>query len=539
MMKNIKKIVAYMIAPIQNDFSEFLCLILLQSFCGILFVLKLYDFTPPMAIDNCQINTLIGVLVYAILFSYVAMLVKCYGGKIGRLIFKIFIVLVCIYQLINLVCICTLHISYSLDFSSVVAGTNIGEVSEFILTYVKPRNLALILFSIFVLVAIIFLIKKRSMQINRTFSKKVVGYLWGICLLVCIPLGCTHTNSVGYYQSLLGLFKSLSSYEPVVEIQSTHPSLVLEKQTEVPSIVVVIGESHSKLHSSLYGYEKETNPRLSVLPDSLLHVFRNVEAADLHTIQSFSCFMTTSEKSDIPRCYKCPNIIEIAKESGYQTFWISNQSEYGLYDNKVSIFAHLCDSVIFNGDKSSGASKTDLDDELIPYIKGVAKSNKKSLAIVHLMGSHAAFNRRYSSSYDVFKSVDYNDKPKNQRVNMAQYDNSLLFNDYVVSEIINQYKLKDVVLLYFSDHALDLYNTDPEYCAHAKPDDKSSEYYGRQIPFLVYTSELFRQRHPEITSAIDKSCDVSFNTTNLPYMLMQIMGVTFKDTPNKCIFPKV
>jgi heptose-I-phosphate ethanolaminephosphotransferase len=58
---------------------------------------------------------------------------------------------------------------------------------------------------------------------------------------------------------------------------------------------------------------------------------------------------------------------------------------------------------------------------------------------------------------------------------MAEYDNSVLYNDYVVSEIIKCFADKDAVVLYFSDHAIDLFETDEKYCGHALSNNASSE----------------------------------------------------------------
>jgi hypothetical protein len=50
---------------------------------------------------------------------------------------------------------------------------------------------------------------------------------------------------------------------------------------------------------------------------------------------------------------------------------------------------------------------------------------------------------------------------------------------------------------------------------------------------MVYTSAKFRENHGDLTRMIEQSVDIHFNTTDLPYMVMQLLGVTFTDRANK------
>jgi heptose-I-phosphate ethanolaminephosphotransferase len=304
-------------------------------------------------------------------------------------------------------------------------------------------------------------------------------------------------------------------------------------QSNVPTIVIVIGESLNKTHCSLYGYEKNTNPILSQMPDSLLHVFANVQSPATGTLPSFCCFMTTSDNTDASISFNYPNIIEISQKSGYKLTWISNQSEKGLYDNGVAKLAHIADSTIWNGNRYSGMQRMNKDGELLDIINNYNSSSSNNVVIVHLMGSHEEFSRRYPSSYAIFKTSDYQKFPENQRSRRAEYDNSVLYNDYVVSSIFKTYSNQDAVVLYFSDHAIDIFEGDPNFCGHAMPGNKKSEQVSKLIPFMIYTSPKFRENHKDLTSMIEQSVDIDFNTTDLPYMVMQLLGVTFSDRENE------
>ncbi len=97
-----------------------------------------------------------------------------------------------------------------------------------------------------------------------------------------------------------------------------------------------------------------------------------------------------------------------------------------------------------------------------------AVHNGNKCVFYHLMGQHEAFQSRYPKAFERFKAKDYLTFPEHQREVLAAYDNATLYNDYVVSSIIDLYKDKDAVVFYFSDHALDVFDTDPDFFGHAK-----------------------------------------------------------------------
>jgi heptose-I-phosphate ethanolaminephosphotransferase len=439
---------------------------------------------------------------------------------------------VCIQQIINIFSVFALHITYTKEFINIIAGTNPEEASEFFATYLNAKAVVLILSTIALLMLLIFLLKRFIPHSCRLYHLIKFRISLISLLLISVPLVIRYADTFSYFQSPIGLIKSFSGYDKVTAIKPTNPSLNVSEEADIPTIVVVIGESHSKMHSSIYGYTQDTNPRLAAMPDSLLHIFKNVESADLHTIGAFRRFMTTADNNDVD-CYNTPNIIEIAKKAGYYTTWISNQSKAGIYDNKITIFANLCDSVVWNGNCLTGLNKCETDDQLLPIIKRYNSPARKNMIFIHLMGSHFDFKSRYTDNFDKFKPTDYHDIPANQREITAEYDNSILFNDYIVSSLFNIFSDRDAVMLYFSDHGMDIFYTEADYFGHAIASNDKSAHFSSQIPFVIYTSSKFNRNHADLKDMIERSTNIHFNTNDLPYMLMQIMNVTFQDKPNK------
>jgi heptose-I-phosphate ethanolaminephosphotransferase len=342
-----------------------------------------------------------------------------------------------------------------------------------------------------------------------------------------------YNKTMAFNQTFPYYLYIVSTYEGTPEIASNKPELITVDENGAPTIVMIIGESFSKSHSSLYGYDKPTNPRLSMIPDSLLYVFRQVESAGNHTIESFQEMMTCGADS-VAWNYRT-NLVETMQCAGYKVSWISNQSEIGFFDDGVSCFAHLCDTAIWNGDKYDGATKLSLDtrdEDLIPLAESYRLDSARNMIVFHLMGSHYDFKKRYPQTFDKFKSSDYVAHPDNQRETLAQYDNSILYNDSVVNEIIKLYAEQDAIVLYFSDHALDVFESDDDYCGHAKPNNSESEFYGRQIPFMIHVSPTFLQNRGELVERIKLASEREFCISDLTHLLMQIAGVSFAELPN-------
>jgi heptose-I-phosphate ethanolaminephosphotransferase len=81
------------------------------------------------------------------------------------------------------------------------------------------------------------------------------------------------------------------------------------------TIVIIIGESLSKYHMSLYGYKRDTNPLLKEL-DSLL-IFRNVISSATQTRESIIRILTTANIENEKAFFNTGSIITLARDLGY------------------------------------------------------------------------------------------------------------------------------------------------------------------------------------------------------------------------------
>ena len=402
------------------------------------------------------------------------------------------------------------------DAVAAILATNPAEAKEFVNTSFAVDKLIYCVVAVAIVVTAFY-------YLNRVYIKWYILSEFIILVLIALAFNI----SLGqFYRFKQGNIYYLYSHEcPDLRNYRQNPDVVC-KDNSLENIVLILGESFTKHHSSLYGYEKETNPLLGrMVADSTLFVYENVKSACTSTIPAIKSLMTSwLESVDYDKTwYKCLTLIEIMQTAGYKTYWISNQSKTGIYDNEVGRYADLCDEQSFVGNMHSGIKRSDLDECLLPYIEEkVEQSSGKSFFIIQMMGSHRDYSLRYSDEYKNFTPQDYNAthprlSKKNKAV-VAHYDNSILYNDYVVTEIMKLFKEEDAVVLYLSDHGQDVFDTSDDFFGH-------SEEHGYDIPMMFYPTPVFCEKHGELVNFIKSNTEKEFRTDSLMYTIMDIAGV--------------
>ena len=71
----------------------------------------------------------------------------------------------------------------------------------------------------------------------------------------------------------------------------------------------------------------------------------------------------------------------------------------------------------------------------------------------------------------------------------------------------------------------------PDYFAHGNNNDPVGYRLGVEIPFMVFASPLFQEKHPETTQRIKdrQNNPKPWNSDDLPYLIMDIIGVSSID----------
>ena len=303
------------------------------------------------------------------------------------------------------------------------------------------------------------------------------------------------------------------------------------------NIVLIIGESFSKLHSSLYGYEKQTNPLLgALLKEDELVLYHNIRSSATYTVLSFRGMMMSyaDDICDSADWYKRLTIFDVMKSAGYNSYWISNQYKH----DEIGRYSKLCDNSYFVSDYNNKLEKYHTDEKILPLIEQCIQNDTKKnkfFFIVHLQGSHVDYIKRYPVNYSHFCAENYDVShhhldDKNKKI-LAQYDNSVLYNDSIVYSIIQQFKDKDAIVIYLSDHGEELFETDNNFFGHGVT---SNPEIVLDVPFMIHTTSMFKERHKTLKEKIDNQSHKDYRLDSLMYTIMDIAGVeTVDDTSYK------
>lgn len=315
----------------------------------------------------------------------------------------------------------------------------------------------------------------------------------------------------------------------------SHPKLTFDEKDELPTnFVLIIGESFARCHSSIYGYDKLTNPQLTDLQkQSLLYAFDSIDSPAPTTLYSLRDMMSTyniSDKEEGKMWYEYVSLIEIMKDSGYDCYWFGNQRRISHFNGTTRVLAESCDHYWFFNKDNSVKFHYDivLVDSSYQIVKQIKYKNKNFI-IYHMVGSHFDYSQRYPKQFAHFSMKDYPNEPQSHQEILSTYDNSIMYNDYIVRKIYDLYKDSEAIVIYLSDHGQIMYRNrnNPDLYAHATTSDPIGYAYGVEIPFFVYATPLYQQKHPQIMKRIKMRQDnpKKWNSEDLPYFIMDLIGV--------------
>ena len=517
------KILEYLKRPFKDYFCLLLCFFLLSTSAELF-----------LCIQEKDVKAFLFSVAHGFVFSYLLVLIgSLFSSKI-RLAFNVlFLTVLAVTCYIDWVCLIEFHSVFDPDFVSAMLGTDPSEVSEFVGIHLKGILVGLLVLALIAL--FYFLCSKFLPRMGNALSSVLLISL--IPMILIFPLFPKAAQRIFYTKSFEGKIRGVISYiktiPPRIPTQFAESTIRFDTDSLPANICIIFGESHCKQHCYFHGYDKNTMPlsQMMIEADSLL-VYSNVTSSETTTIDSFRAMFSTyrPEYGDSVRFWESPSFFHVLHAAGYTESWLSNQSQRGLYDNLIGNYAALCDTTVFLGDKFAGMRRTNKDEELVPILQDlVSHSEGRNLYCIHLMGNHAEFGERYPENFSVFEETDYPDYPTEQRRILAEYDNSLLYTDYVINEMFDIFEDDEAVVFYVPDHGLDLFHTRPDYYLHALVANPESVSYAIQIPFLVYATDKYRARFPETVSRMEKARDNRFETEDLIYTIMDIAHISFTE----------
>lgn len=503
--------------------------------------------------------TFYGVIQYTFLAFFYSYILTVIVYLIGSFFLKVFIFLFCFI-------ICTINVYLRFRFSSnispnvfqLILETNYQEAEEFFINYVWNIS---VLWLLFLLVAFVFVIIK--VEKKKCVSIRLVHWLWNIIPLSIFIGGfisfslfanmfkCKNVIEVDHWVASHGA-KVMDNFSNIIycvfdlylcnmEIGKavTSTKQIMQKDvicntTDSLNVILVIGESYIKKHAGVYGYENNTTPYLQEeFNNENLFVFNDVvspynfTSKTLRNVFSTNCISLRESWSDYPFF---PTIF---RKAGYEVAFWDNQynplSREG-FDFTLNSYLHnpIISSMTYSATNNHNC---DLDGELVEdfIVNDASEKGRLHFSIFHLMGQHVAYYNRfphggffdYFSADSIQRKASYLNRYKRQLI--ADYDNATRYNDYVIETIIDYYRDKNSVLVYFSDHGEEVYDYQDSFGRNWKePLSKELICYQFEVPFMVWCSNKYMDKNPHTVEYIKRATQRPLMLDNVSHLLLNL-----------------
>lgn len=510
----------------------YLCLVCLMALMPVVAGYNIAE-TIQIYLSDFLFQLIAEPIVFAWIITALYLLMKLWKRWLATVWLSFCFAVLYINFLIDYFVISIYRIAFNEDIAAVLCATNPSEGYNFFMSYFRHGWSNVVFYTVIILGA--FFVGKYVLQFLKLGLKKYesIVRILTLSLIALSFVGCFAKNKIQVRNLRFSTkIRILSHIEKGHKLISVNPELSCDRNFGPTKLIVVIGESHCRNHSSVYGYNKHTQPyQEKLVADSSLFVFQGAKAPAYYTVDCFKRFIGTWDGNPDQKWYEQFSFLEAARKSGYKLLWFSTQSRKGAFDNVVADISDYCDVVKYTNDGMAGLFSASLDDKIFGLIDTYFNLDNREFIVIHIMGCHADYQMRYPESYNYFKPSDYQKLPANQRKIISEYDNAVLYNDYILSEIYKRYKATDAVIVYFSDHAQDLFSTRPDFFGHAILNNPASIEAAKDIPFTIYLTKEYKSKHPHMTERIIEASKgkSGLYTTDIIYSLMDLMGTRFCD----------
>lgn len=403
----------------------------------------------------------------------------------------------------------------------VLLNTNVSEASEFIDLKLSFNVIYILVYILIYLWSSRFMKKQSFFRSNKYFaliflSLSLFYILENAINQRLVRKGVPDIIKVGFsLKDRLMLYNEAAKDVSPKEI----PAYLNNKKQKI--FALVIGESCSRKHMSLYGYPHKTTPLLDKRTDLL--IYKDVISPYSNTLDVILSAFSNSNLETQYQSNTRIDLIDVFHSAGFKTFWISNQSPIGVWDNQVTVLANQSDIVKFvNLTSNSSFEATysvSYDEKLFPeFFKVLQDTASFKFIVVHMMGSHSKYNKRYPKSFAKFAEGD-----SDKSTIIAEYDNSILYSDFIVDSLISMFSVatqgRISSFMYMSDHGENVYDN-----GNTVGHDfvKNIPSVNVEIPFLVWISEEFKKLNVSKYNDLILAQDKPFITDDLYHSILDL-----------------
>ncbi|MDB4335075.1 sulfatase-like hydrolase/transferase [bacterium] len=382
--------------------------------------------------------------------------------------------------------------------------------------YLTPNMIIYFLFFISI-IALIYYIRLRTKKIFQKAS--LLHYL--IATLIIAPgwyVNHKRSNTI----SRRVPFSMITAFEGYLQIKDARSqertAIGIDAHTNKDDsliVILVLGESVRNDHLGLNGYHRNTTPKLNEIG-----IIPLPKTKSLYTYTGVSVpqILTRADSLHPERAYSEKSIIDIFNRCNFDTYWFANQNPEPSYYSFAKSCKHLIQTSL-NSDEYSDKQWTD-QNILSVFSQSIQPTDKQKLLVLHTIGSHWYYNYRYPDTFrkhlPITQSRSIGHNSPQEIIN--SYDNTILFMDYFISEIVNHMKHNNCILFYLSDHG-ELLGEDDQWLhamEHQVLHDAAS---------FIWMSDKYKQLNPEKEKALILNKESEITTSFLFHSILDAASI--------------
>ena len=277
--------------------------------------------------------------------------------------------------------------------------------------------------------------------------------------------------------------------------------------------VMVIGEASRAANWQMYGYDRATNPLLSTEEDVV--VYKNVVTQSNATHKSVPMMLASVSADNHSEIYDRRGIVQLYKEAGFRILVVSCQApNRGL----VQMMCDEADQTIYMNGLNDGAM-------LEPLRRAIAADTSDLFVVLHSYGSHFNYRERYPDEFSHFTPDDDVSISKKNRERMVNaYDNSIIYTDWFLTEVIGTLRETNActAMFYCADHGEDLYDDGRARFLHSSP---TITYYQTHVACLGWYSQEWQSLYPEKAAAAKANTMAPATTHSVFHSVAQLAPI--------------
>lgn len=420
-----------------------------------------------------------------------------------------------------------------------VIDSNPQEAGEFLSWAVRLEHLPLPLMAGLIVAAVLAFGAPGAPAIRS----RRVGFATLAAALLMLPIAAVKTNVILYNPIFFpahATYKAIENRGAVAEIQSKIDTIQIgsvdgPEEKDVTHILI-IGESTTRRHMSLYDYARDTTPRLRKLA-SELEVATDACSSRGATVPALQEMLTFATRENPAPLFEKPSLLQIIKAAGFRSWWLSNHAFYGDFDNWSMVLSRPADTRHFVNRVGEGTS---FDEQLLPYLKdALSDPSPRKFIVLHLLGAHSDYTLRYPAGFDKFSGAPLPPTPRALTSRDAQlfnaYDNAVLYNDHIVGEIIAAAHAADkhATVTFLSDHGEALGEIS-DFFTHIDGRAPRQVY---EIPLTFWMSQAFRASATPRIDRLRGNLGKPFQTDAMIHTLLDLYDIRHDaHAPHRSLF---